>query len=132
MQILILPSLIVLLAAGPVSGHHSERWYQEHWCAEQGGRTEVVLDDRTRCDCLTGTHAVEFDFARKSAEAISQALYYALKTGKRAGIVLILEKPGDARYLDRILAVIYEFNLPIDVWMIGARQACEWETHGTK
>jgi hypothetical protein len=34
-----------------------EKYYQEKWCAEQSGKTEVVLPDRTRCDCLTKTHA---------------------------------------------------------------------------
>jgi len=66
--------------------------YQEKWCTEHGGQVEVVLPDRTRCDCLTETHAIEFDFGKKWAEAIGQALYYAIQTGKKPGIVLILEK----------------------------------------
>jgi len=58
---------------------------------------EVVLPDKTRCDCLTETHAIEFDFGSKWAEAIGQALYYAIHANKRAGIVLVLEKK-DYRY----------------------------------
>ena len=42
---------------------------------------------------MTDTHAVEFDFANKWAESIGQALHYQLMTGKRAKVVLILEKP---------------------------------------
>ena len=41
---------------------HPEKWYQQKWCEEQKGRVEVVLQDGTRCDCLTDTHAIEFDF----------------------------------------------------------------------
>jgi hypothetical protein len=41
---------------------HPEKWYQERWCREQGGQIEVVLPDKTRCDCVTDTHAIEFDF----------------------------------------------------------------------
>ena len=41
---------------------HPEKWYKERWCREQGGQVEVVLPDKTRCDCVTDTHAVEFDF----------------------------------------------------------------------
>jgi hypothetical protein len=44
---------------------HPEKWYQKRWCrkqGEQGGQVEVVLPDQTRCDCVTDTHAIEFDF----------------------------------------------------------------------
>jgi hypothetical protein len=63
---------------------------------------EYVLDDKTRVDCLTDTLAVEVDFAQKWAEAVGQSLYYAYKTGKKPGIVLILERPEHSRYLDRL------------------------------
>jgi hypothetical protein len=77
--------LVLLLPVVADAGHeHPERWYQERWCAEKGGAVEVVLSDRTRCDCLTDENAVEFDFGTKWAEAIGQALYYSIQTGKRA------------------------------------------------
>jgi len=41
---------------------HPEKWYQERWCREQGGQVEVILPGKTRCDCVTDTHAIEFDF----------------------------------------------------------------------
>ena len=41
---------------------HPEKWYQEKWCEAQKGQVEVVLPDGTRCDCVTDTHAIEFDF----------------------------------------------------------------------
>jgi hypothetical protein len=41
---------------------HPEKWYQKKWCEEQKGKVEVVLPDGTRCDCVTATHAIEFDF----------------------------------------------------------------------
>jgi len=96
---------------------HPEKYYQDKWCAEQGGQTEVVLPDRTRCDCLTDTYAVEFDFANKWAEAIGQALYYSLQTGKRAGIVLIVGEE-DWRYWVRLGTTVHHFDLPIDIWRI--------------
>ena len=97
---------------------HSEKWYQSKWCHENGGRKEVVLADKTRCDCLTNTHAIEFDFGDKWAEAIGQSLYYSLQTGKKAGIVLILESSGDYRYWIRLNSTIKHFNLPIDTWTV--------------
>lgn len=108
---------LLLLPASAHAGHlHPEKWYQEKWCAEQGGRAEVVLADKTRADCITDIHAVEHDFGPKWAEAIGQALYYSLQTGKRAGVVLILEKPEDRKYWIRLNSTIQHFNLPIDAW----------------
>ena len=98
---------------------HPEKWYQEKWCQERGGRTEVRLPDRTRCDCLTDTHAIEFDFGNKWAEAIGQSLYYSLQTGKKAGIVLILEDPKDYKYWIRLNTTVDHFGLPIKTWKMG-------------
>lgn len=96
---------------------HNEKWYQEQWCNGRG-QVEYVLPDKTRCDCLTATHAVEFDFGKKWAEAIGQSLYYSLQTGKRAGIVLILEDQQDRVYWLRLNSTIQHFQLPIDTWAI--------------
>jgi hypothetical protein len=49
---------------------HPEKWYQEQWCREQGGQIEVVLPDRTRCDCLADKYAIEFEFGSNWDEAI--------------------------------------------------------------
>lgn len=111
---------ILFLSAIPAfAGHlHRERWYQDRWCSEQGGETEVVMPDRSRCDCLTNTHAIEFDFGQKWAEAIGQALLYGAHTGKRPGIALIIENEKEQKYINRVSRVIEEYNLPIDVFII--------------
>ncbi len=96
-----------------------EKWYQKRWCREQGGRIEVVLPDKTRCDCVTDTHAIEFDFGSGWAEAIGQSAYYSIHTQKKAGIVLILETMKDRKYWIRLNTTIEHFNLPIDIWSIG-------------
>lgn len=73
--------------------HHSESSYQHAWCSINNGIEEFENSDFTRVDCLTDTHAVEFDFADKWAESIGQALHYSYMTGKRPMVVLILENP---------------------------------------
>ncbi|MBF0102819.1 MAG: hypothetical protein HQK77_18105 [Desulfobacterales bacterium] len=93
-----------------------ESVYQDNWCIEQHGQTEFVLEDFTRVDCVTDTHAVEFDFGEKWAESIGQSLHYSIMTAKKAGIVLILEEEFDEIYLDRLLSIIEKRNLSIDVW----------------
>ena len=61
--------IILLLLTFPLFGKQSERYYQEKFAREIGGRVEVVMKDGTRCDILTATHAIEVDFAKKWAEA---------------------------------------------------------------
>lgn len=56
------------------------------------------------------------DFTNKWAEGIGQSLFYSLQTGKKAGIVLILENPGDRRFWIRLNTTIQHHNLPIDTW----------------
>ena len=61
--------LLKLLVTLTLFGKQSERYYQEKFAREIGGRVEVVMKDGTRCDILTATHAIEVDFAKKWAEA---------------------------------------------------------------
>ena len=121
-------TLIILASACMASAKslHPEKWYQEKWCDAKGGKTEVVFEDRTRCDCLTNSHAIEFDFGKKWAESIGQALHYSIETGKRAGVVLILEKSGDYKYWSRLNTIIDHFGLPIDAW-ITTPPGCEFD-----
>jgi len=112
-------TLLILFPLIAYAKHlHPEKHYQSQWCADHRGQTEVTLPDRTRCDCLTDTHAMEFDFGPKWAEAIGQALYYGLQTGKRPGIVLIMERKADYKYWIRFNTVISHYRLPIDTWMV--------------
>ena len=108
--------MVVLTSTAAVA--KNEKYYQEKWCKEHNGQVEVVLPDKTRCDCITDTHAIEHDFGPKWAEAIGQSLYYSLQTGKRAGIVLIIRKKTDQKYWIRLNSTIKLFGLPIDTWKI--------------
>jgi len=73
------------------------------------------MRDGTRCDVLTGTHAVEVEFAPKWCEAVGQSLNYASQTGNPGGIALILESEGDARFLQRLRTLIAFHQLPLVV-----------------
>jgi hypothetical protein len=95
---------------------HPELWYQERWCDAHDGETEVVLPDKTRCDCVTATHAIEFDFGEKWPESIGQSLYYAMHLEKIPGVVLILEEENDRKYWIRLNSTIDHYALPIDTW----------------
>lgn len=101
------------------AGHqHKEKEYQKAWCERRGGVLEYVLDDGARVDCLLPDYAVEFDFCSKWAESIGQALYYALKTGRKAGVVLIMENPEkEGQYVKRLKAVAEKYD--ITVWVVA-------------
>lgn len=110
--ILILAAFLFLL--GSSDAFPAEKDYQQEYCK---GKMEFVLPDRTRVDCLTEDHAIEYDFGKKWAEAVGQSLHYAAHTGRRAGIVLIIG-PGDQRYFKRCSDLIKHYNLPIDLWSV--------------
>ena len=120
MRIAIISLLLLLSWVSPVQAEHKrlEKEYQQDWCLEASGHAEVRLPDGTRADCITRTHAIEFDFGQKWAESIGQALYYSMQTGKRAGIVLILERVEDRKYWIRLNSIVEFQKLPIDSWKI--------------
>ena len=121
MKKLALIFILMLLFPPPLLAkrEHPEKWYQEKWCQAHKGQVEVVLPDGTRCDCLTDTHAIEFDFGSKWTEAVGQSIYYSLQTKKKPGVVLILETIKDRKYWIRLNTTIEHFNLPIDTWNVG-------------
>lgn len=86
--------------------------YVGAYCHNMGGQSEVVLYDRTRVDCLTDTHAIEFDWCHNWAEAVGQALYYARTTGRMPVMVLICE-PGEERFPARARVAAPEIEVMV-------------------
>ena len=97
--------------------------YADPWCAARGGVSEKVLADRTRVDCLLPGFAVEVDYAHKWAEAMGQALHYGRMTGRMPGVLLILKKPADERYVRRLYDDAEHWGLPLFVWRVKAYDA---------
>lgn len=75
------------------------------------GTIEYQLPDRTRVDCLTDEYAIEFDWAKKWAESIGQALYYSKMTGKKPAVAIIIKNPEERIYIDRIKKVDPELKI---------------------
>lgn len=79
----------------------SEKYYQERHCNSLNGSIEYIIPKQRRVDCLTGKYAIEYDFANKIYECLSQARYYGNVTGKIPVCALIIEnKKKDKRFLD--------------------------------
>lgn len=108
---------VFVFAQTPKNHQYFEKDYQKVWCDAHCGTREVILSDRARVDCVTATHAIEFDFAPKWAESIGQALYYGYALNKKPGIVLIIENKGkDQKYINRVKAVAEIYG--ITLWII--------------
>lgn len=109
---------VFVFAQTPKNHQYFEKDYQKVWCDAHCGTTEVILSDRARVDCVTATHAIEFDFAPKWAESIGQSLYYGYALNKKPGIVLIIENADkDQKYINRVKAVAEIYG--ITLWTIS-------------
>ncbi len=121
LKILIFFSVIIsfnISAYGKSNTHlFLEKDYQQAWCRMHNGITEYRLPDKSRVDCLTNTHVIEFDFVKKVYESIGQALYYSAITGKKPGIVLISESGDkDKSKIDKLRKVSLKYH--IDFWVM--------------
>ena len=108
--------LIMLLVPTVVLAQrlHPKRWYQERWCSKYIDHTETSVSDQY--DCLSEKYVIEFDYADMWYEAIGESLHYALQTGRKAGIVLIMENERDMKYWIKLKKTIEHYHLPIDIW----------------
>ena len=96
---------------------HNESSYQHAYCSTHKGIEEYELPDKTRVDCLTDEYAIEFDFANKYYEAIGQALHYAILTGKKPKVVLILDKKYKNKqmiYFERVKEIGKIYNIDVE------------------
>lgn len=110
-------SLSASHSGGLIINGPPERSYIENTCP---GKDNHRLADGTYVDCLTNTHAIEYERSKNWYESIGQSLYYATETNKKAGIVFI-EVREDKRYLNRVLKTIKAQGLEskIDLWCLS-------------
>ena len=75
---------------------------------------EVTLYDNTRCDDVSKTHANEIDWAKsgKHFEAVGQALYYAIVTQTKPGIILLVkDREADMKFVYRTQTVCAKHDI---------------------
>lgn len=83
---------------------------------EMQGDAEYLLEDGTRVDILTATHAIEVDWAPKWAESIGQTLFYAEMTGKKPCVILLLnDEKKEQVYVHRLRLAIKRSGCDIKV-----------------
>ena len=107
--------LIILLLNLPISVQAArllnESAYSDDFCKQYNGIREYKLSDSTRVDCLTAEYAIEIEFAKKWSEAVGQALHYSIMTGKKPGIVLIIENIKDYTYFNRLKTICQRYAI---------------------
>tara|TARA_B100000900_G_scaffold186150_1_gene157820 strand:+ start:353 stop:733 length:381 start_codon:yes stop_codon:yes gene_type:complete len=113
----IILSLLFCIVTSSSQALEKEKYYSDKFCEEMSGQTDYTLQDQSRVDCLTETHAFEVDWAdgMKVYEAIGQSLYYASQTGKKPGILLLIRKDNSEKHIRKVQEVIISFNLPIEL-----------------
>ena len=119
--IFVLLGSLILTHLAEAKHLNTEKFYQTIHCNQLGGQMEVIMPDRSRCDCLTETYAIEHDFANspKMYEGVSQALLYSAHTGKKPGLALIVEDKKDADIaMKRLRLILKRWMLPIHIWLI--------------
>jgi hypothetical protein len=109
--------LYILLFLPIVANAATESELADLYCKDVGGIREVVLQDKTRVDCLTDRLAIEVDWANKWYEGIGQSLHYAMHTGRLPAVVLLTKSFSDTRYVQRARMVIDHYGLPIKLFV---------------
>jgi len=95
--------LVLLLTISNVNAKNKmlEKEYQEVDCKQKRGKTEYVIKGG-RVDCLTKSYAIEYDFAKKWAACLGQAMYYSAMTNKIGICTLIVEDNSDYKYVKKL------------------------------
>lgn len=99
-------------------------------CICKQGRMEVATPAGTYVDCLLDDYAVEVDPSDRWAEALGQALHYALETKRSAKVVLYCESEQDNdalcyRHALRLEQTIKGHGLPVVVELHNAQSLSE-------
>ncbi len=114
MKILIVVFSFLISLSAIASDRWLERDYQNDWCTARPGliAIEYRLPEKTRVDCLFEDYALEVDWDYKWAESIGQSLYYAMMTGRKPAVLLILGPRGE-HYLKRLKFVTHHYGIKV-------------------
>ena len=98
--------VLLIPTIGAQTNLQYEKTYAKIIQGEIGGALEVSMSDDSRADLVTTHVAYEIDFAEKWKESIGQALWYAIQSNKRAGIILIRETKADFKYVQQLFSAL--------------------------
>lgn len=108
---------LVLFTCSPAHAM-SEAEYRDRDCARLHGQAETRNMDGTRTDCLTALASVEYDFAYKWYECLTQAMHYAMLNDNAAVCILIVRSEKEHKFYTRAIDLVDSYRLPITLQMI--------------
>ena len=112
--VILIPSLL-LLSASPTLAE-SEREAYLRLAPKYNASHDVHLSDGSFADLVSDEYAFEVDWAPKWQQSIGQAALYALLTGKKPAIILLVsDAEKEKRYIDRCRKVcesVWSFYSP--------------------
>lgn len=121
-------ALLLLFLLSPITPAWADRADETEllaaWCKQNGGQMDFPILDKTlgyqtRVECLTDSHVIEIAPAPQWAKAVGLSKYYAAMTGRRPGVIVILEDEEEVRFLIRLLVAIQADRSSWGVWVIG-------------
>ncbi len=103
----------------------SESDYSDIIAKRIGGEREVTLWDGSRADIVTDELAIEVDWAPKWQQAIGQALYYGIMTGKRPAIYLLVrDQRKELKYVLRCQVVCAKYDIELRTYRAWGKSPC--------
>jgi hypothetical protein len=114
--------IIFLILMVPVScfatGYQPSGEYKTKWCSDNGGKVDYVHeDDASKVACIRDRYVIDVAHVGKWKEAVGQALFFSVITGKKPGVALIVpDTTEDANNFKNLKLVAGKFN--IRVWEI--------------
>ena len=93
--------------------------YKKEWCAKYNGEVDYKIRDKTTVDCITDTHAIEFENGKNWNSAIRKSRQQSMRLGKMPGVVLIIENSKDKNYLHKLREINEKRRLGIKIWTVG-------------
>ena len=110
--------LLILCSSLSAKRLNPESYYQVIAAKILNAETEVILSDGSRADIISTSHAIEVDWSKKWTEGVSQSLWYAFQTNKKAGLILIIKDETDTKEVIKVNSLINHYDLPITLWTI--------------
>lgn len=107
---------VLLTAFQPVdTSSWKETDWSRHLAEKMGGVAEYRLPDESRIDVFDEDAGVAFEveWASKWTQAIGQCEFYAISTGAKPGVILLLKDDGDKLHYLRCLVVCEKLGIEL-------------------
>lgn len=106
--------LFIIMLFSSTAYSASDDWYIQTYCT---GEKYKKMPDLTICDCVDDVYA--YEYSRDWQTAAGKALHMANQSGKRAGIVMMIDTSDNFRNAEMVRTDIQQMKFPIDLWFKG-------------